>query len=305
MTWLRLQLVRGALRLLGTRRRRIVAWRALQESGLRSIEFERDGIVWNLPRWDEIIGFHLFVDGGFQRADIMALLAWAERQGVISPRRQVVVDVGANIGSTSIPLARDGHCRVVAIEPTSENFRHLTLNIERNGLADRVTAVKRAVLATPGRITMSLPTTNIGAHFVLRGSTADAEPEEHTHRETVDGDGLTAIVEAAGVALDEVAFVWADVQGCEADVIASGAALWARGVPLWAEVEPHSLAKQGSLETFAPLAARHFDRFIHASALVKGGDAAVVQPIAELDDLIRAFTPNEGSTDVLFLAPER
>ena len=74
-----------------------------------------------------------------------------------------------------------------------------------------------------------------------------------------------------GFSAGEIAMVWADVQGCELDVIESGELLWAAGAPLWAEIEPHSLRRQGTLEVLAPRAAAHFDRFILASDLIASG----------------------------------
>jgi len=74
-------------------------------------------------------------------------------------------------------------------------------------------------------------------------------------------------------------------------------------VPLWAEVEPVSLAKQGTLTTFAGLAATHFDRFIDGRDLSRFGDAARAVSIDRLPALIAAITPEQVNTDVLFLPP--
>lgn len=57
----------------------------------------------------------------------------------------------------------------------------------------------------------------------------------------VDAKPLGTIIDSVELSVDEIVLVWADVQGCEAEVIASGARLWELGVPLWAEVEPHAL----------------------------------------------------------------
>jgi FkbM family methyltransferase len=53
----------------------------------------------------------------------------------------IVVDVGANVGLHTLPLAKrvGASGRVIAFEPDPENYRLLLRNIEVNGLASRVT----------------------------------------------------------------------------------------------------------------------------------------------------------------------
>jgi FkbM family methyltransferase len=184
----------------------------------------------------------------------------------LSGSRNVFVDVGANIGTTCVPIARASGCRALAIEPVGENFRRLKINVEANGLADRILLAQRAVQRAPGRIRMCRTVRQSGGNFVWRDGLANIAPEEVAGFEEVEGDTLVAIARSVGLRAEEIALVWADVQGCEAEVIESGAALWALGVPLWAEVEPHSLVRQGSLASFADLSAAHFDRFILAGS---------------------------------------
>ena len=304
--WLRLvrrTVLERTLQRMAPRRRRVLAWRAMLGTGVRELTFAQDGLVWTVAAEDEAIGFYLFTDGGYQSREIRALLAWMLRWDVLSGARDVVVDVGANIGSTCVPLVRAGGCRALAIEPVTENFRRLSINVQANGLAGRILLAQKAVLRAPGRIRMCLTAGRSGGNFVWRDGLADIAPEEVAGFEEVEGDSLVAIASAAGLGLEEIALVWADVQGCEAEVIESGAALWAHGVPLWAEVEPLSLRRQGSLASFADLAAAHFDRFVPADDLLRHGDDARAVPIAELGALIDSITPARCNVDVLFLPP--
>lgn len=56
------------------------------------------------------------------------------------------LDVGAHIGAVSVALALDNPgLRVIAIEPVPENLELLRDNLERNGVADRVTVLEGAV----------------------------------------------------------------------------------------------------------------------------------------------------------------
>jgi Methyltransferase FkbM domain len=55
------------------------------------------------------------------------------------------IDIGANIGVTTIPYAIKHDWDFYAFEPDPENFRRLQCNLLRNGLADRVRAYNVAL----------------------------------------------------------------------------------------------------------------------------------------------------------------
>jgi FkbM family methyltransferase len=296
-TRLRRRLLQSLLGRMSVRRQRILAWRAMTVAGVRSITFERRGFVWCVSQADDI-GFALFVEDGYQAGEIRALAEWMRRHDVLSGTRRVFVDIGANIGTTCIPMVREAQCEALAIEPVGTTFRSLKANVELNGLGDRIRLAHRAVLRAPGRVKMCrMPES--GGSFVWQQDHADL-PTDMLGIEEVPGDGLAAIIESSGIRHDQVALVWADVQGCEGDVIESGAPLWRLGVPLWAEVEPHSLQRQGVLASFPALAAAHFDRFIASRDVQRHPEAAPV-PISELGALIRAIPPEQINIDVLFL----
>jgi FkbM family methyltransferase len=78
----------------------------------------------------------------------------------------VVIDVGANIGTVAVSAARaarDGW--VYAFEPEPDNFALLQRNLARNRCRN-VTAVRAAVLDAPGRVTLRTNPHNSGGHSV-------------------------------------------------------------------------------------------------------------------------------------------
>jgi hypothetical protein len=81
---------------------------------------------------------------------------------------------------------------------------------------------------------------------------------------------LGDVLAAHGIDAKDVAIVWSDTQGCEADVIETGTPLWKEGVPLYVEIWPVGLAAQGSVEQFVDLARGHFTGFIPKCDLVSG-----------------------------------
>lgn len=271
----------------------------LIESDAEEIVFCRGGITWTGFVWDRIITGNLFAYGSFQRREVESLLAWMKRRRRLSSQRNVIVDVGANIGTTAIPFALKTSCQVLAIEPVPEIHSVLCRNIAANGLGERIKPVAAAIAAGRARqVRMAFSDENSGASEVVRaGRKASFAGERAIRREVdVQGIGLEKLLAENGIKPERVALVWADVQGSEADVIATAPKLWAGGVPLFCEVDPQLWANGGDSGEFLRQARRHFSRFIPAKSLV---EKARAWPIAELPAFCRALTPAGG--DVLLL----
>lgn len=128
--------------------------------------------------------------------------------------RDVVYDIGANIGLIAMLLARNPHgrdVRVHAFEPEPRNFRQLERNLSLNELCDRVTPHALALGSEPGEIDL----------FVRGG------PGEGRHS-TVESRGSTGSIQVpvttaaafsrANCAPPDVVKI--DVEGAEGRVLA-------------------------------------------------------------------------------------
>jgi FkbM family methyltransferase len=273
----------------------------LLEGEAEEITFRRNGTRWTALPWDHIISETLFVYGSFQGREVRALLDWLSRHRCFVAARDVVIDLGANIGTSTIPIAQHTGCRVVAVEPVPEIFTILCRNVADNGLASRVTCVQAAInRAVSGRVRMILPANNGGGSEVSRPDREPSFAGQERVRGTVDvpAMGLDDLLDAQRIKPDQVAFVWSDTQGCEAEVIETGPRLWAAGVPLFAEFDPRTWGGPNDAAALLAAATARFAAFIPAETLI--ADAATKpRPIAELADFSCTIGP-EG-TDILLL----
>ena len=101
----------------------------LLEGEAEEITFRRGGTRWTAFPWDHFISEVLFVHGSFQAPELRALLAWLTCRRFFAAPRDVVIDLGANIGTSTIPIAQHTGCRVVAVEPVPEIFAVLCRNV--------------------------------------------------------------------------------------------------------------------------------------------------------------------------------
>ena len=282
-----------------------LAWRLLQ-SDTDQVTFRRNGTIWTAQASNAMVMGPLFSLGHYQGDEIDALLNWMNSRKRLTPSRNVILDIGANIGTTTIPFAQKTGAHILAIEPVLENFQLLRRNISQNDLAHRITCIQKAVSQQPGVLEMAVPLGNDGGAFVHRnkrpGHSAPLYDFDIRKVAQISGDTLANILHDCQISPRDVAFVWCDVEGCEADVIETGAALWQEKTPIFLEISPSALKTQNILQEFPGIIARYFDRFAASNELVRQGAAAEFRPISELSGVIEDLLKTKDLlTDVLLL----
>ena len=269
----------------------------LAEDELDSMTFQRDGTMWTVPSASSSIAKNLLIEGSHQGPETRALLDWLGRRGHLE--RDTIVEVGANIGTPSIPLCRATGKTVLAIEPMPENFAFLERNVSANGLGDRVRCIRAAVSRDVGEIDMVWhPTGGMSEVKTADGVQGFGDVGAENALVRVPVRPLDDILRAEGVDPASVCFVWSDTQGHERQVVESGSALWKAGVPLFVEVWKQGLAAHGGVDAFLDVAARHFSELVTKRELLEAGPDARPRPISELGAIVAGL---RGHTDALFL----
>ena len=201
-----------------------------------NVTVTRSGLRWDLDL-DEGIDFSIWLLGAFERRTLAAYSRYV-RPGM------TVLDIGANIGAHTLPLARlvGPTGSVVAIEPTAWAIGRLKANVALNpDLAGQVHArqamlVDRAEAALPASLYASWPLHARDVHPVLRAqakSTAGAEALM-----------LDTLIERDGIG--HVDFVKLDVDGHECAVLRGGMTMLKRDRPVMIlELSPYILEEYG------------------------------------------------------------
>jgi len=186
-----------------------------------------------------------------------------------SERGGTYLDVGANIGLTTLPIAQNERVRCVAFEPDPTNFSHLSENVRRNSKNNNIELHQLAVMDHHGSV-------NFGLN--LYGNPGDHRVSVPTSsRVTIQVEGV-ALDEFFGELLGPVA-VKIDTQGAEPFVIEGGKGILSRAGALVLEYCPYMMSElNGSPETVLELL-RGFGRI----AVVPGEDVTKL----EFDDPAR------------------
>lgn len=201
----------------------------------------RGGASWALDL-NEGIDFSIWLLGGFEPRTLSAY------RRLVQPGA-TVFDIGANIGSHTLPLARlvGPNGRVVSFEPTAWASERLRQNLALNpDLAKRVDTIQ-AMLAE--RNDADLPA-GLPASWPLK-STADVHPELRGRSMTTEGAHvMTLDAYATAAALGRVDVMKLDVDGYECRVLTGARHVLHRFRPrIVMELAPYLLEeKGGSLE---------------------------------------------------------
>lgn len=192
-----------------------------------------------------------FVAGPYGLDRLQRASALIEQETGRSIRGREVLEIGANIGTTTVPLITVcGAAHVHAFEPMPRNLELLERNIELNGLGERVTVHDAAVSDHSGSVALTIPDRFWGSSRI---GASDGE-RTHTARSlTIDSLLADGTIDATRLAL-----VWVDVEGHEAAVLSGATRL--PPTPLVLEHDPaqqanlarlHSLMGQANLYDLA------------------------------------------------------
>lgn len=159
-----------------------------------------------LPNIIENVGFELFVNGEYE-PEIQALLL------SLLPTGGVFIDIGANIGSITVPLSKARpDVTSVSVEAAPWIFKYLEKNVKLNGL-ENVKMVNLAINDKDGEeLDFFSPTEKFG-----KGSFSPVFTNESVKVSTISLDGL---VEKLGLAV--VNLLKVDVEGFEYFVFSGG-----------------------------------------------------------------------------------
>lgn len=242
---------------------------------------------------DSVITPWILATGSYQRAELLRVLELLD-QHLPDRHGQTFVDVGANIGTTTLYAMRSGrYDRAVCVEPVPRNCSVLLRNMEANGLKEVVTLVPEACDAVVGSVQLLVSDSNTGDHRVRRSSSA--ERNEGSSTVSVASSTLEAILERSG-ALDDVGLVWVDTQGHEPEVLSGAGRLLERAVPFVMEFWPALYRDSDTLDGFLGQLSAKFDAFV---------DLADSDPAPEEMQAIAGLTErlldDRDQTDLLLL----
>ena len=221
----------------------------------------------------------------------------------LAPAGGTLVDVGANIGTTTVSgLRQHGFERAVACEPEPRNVLLLELNIVANDLRERAAVCPVAVGDAGGDIELLVADRYFGLHEVRpRGRPRPKWPRSGHHVVSVPQSTLDALEREGTFDAGSVSLLWIDVQGHEGHVLRGAERLTERGVPVVLELYPAALSRHGGLGYLHEIARNRYTHFVP----LRGGRPLEIASTRDLPGLTRRLLRSDRFTDVLLVRDPR
>jgi FkbM family methyltransferase len=158
-----------------------------------------------------------------------------------------LIDVGANIGLTAIPAAKNHSITCLALEPDPVNFDFLRRNIEINGMGDKIKPINIAAYDGEAVLDFELSPHNLGDHRIRP---RDSEPlvtsqQQEESRKVIQIKALPLDMILATEHLSHPLVMKIDTQGSEPMVFRGATEVLQKTDCLVVEFSPYTLARAG------------------------------------------------------------
>ncbi|MFM9939196.1 MAG: FkbM family methyltransferase [Hyphomicrobiaceae bacterium] len=255
---------------------------------------ERDGLRFLINLRDNFISKALFVSGETDYSKMLVAIDILKRQRHAGASPDLLVDVGANIGSICVPaVVRGLVSKSVAIEPQPLNCRLLRSNIALNDLVDRIEVLERAASSCDGdTLTMELSDDNWGDHRIAVSSKLGRYGEVDRKRIEVRTVGLDSI---GAISAAERPLIWMDIQGYEGHALRGATRILSRKPPLVLEFWPYGMRRAESFEALLASTA-HYRGFFDLNEPIIG-----LRTMDELKGLADHLGWDDRFTDILVI----
>lgn len=263
-----------------------------------------DGATYLVRTEDENVGKSLFLKGGRSEMLILrrAIALVQEALGDDALADKSFLDVGANIGTTTVPALRSGpFANAICFEPEPSNVLNLRLNLLLNGLEERAATHAVAVSDSTGTAQFVADTRQSGQGWVALDEARIEQRDLGDVTITVPTTTIDELVDTGVIDPDRVGMLWMDAQSHEGHILAGAGRLLERGVPVVLEWYPRALDRLGDRGKLQDSVAAHYTHFIDLRA--KDGEDVAVHDASTLDGFADAFAGPEGRryTDILIM----
>jgi FkbM family methyltransferase len=252
---------------------------------------------------DRVIGQALFFKGAWEDTENLRAATEVVRTiNVLNPKRRLFVDVGANVGTTSISAIRSGlFDTAIAIEPDPWNSALLRQSIAANRLEGRIVPLNVALSDGIREGTLERSPVNHGDYRIrVNKDQGSASAMDETSWETVSVSCTTFdhLVDRGLIELSDVGMVWMDTQGHEGHILRGARSLLASDIPVVIEFWPYALERAGTLASLVELIALHYPWIADLGG--RDGGTPALRKGTDVTELWEKYT-EYTATDLLLL----
>ena len=170
---------------------------------------------WNLvvnPR--DHIGFHSYI-----RNEPFEMSVFNLSERLKSTTRKVIIDIGANIGTASVPICSKYNYELIAVEPSKGNSALLSKNIINNSVKAKLFLVALVDKINDGYVSLYINNGNTGANSLLKTWNPSKKTTKPLMIELVPCKTFDELVKETRLNVQNVVVCKIDVEGMEEAVL--------------------------------------------------------------------------------------
>lgn len=216
-----------------------------------------DETTYFICRTDDYISREFVRKGGYHKERLASAIRLLEAHR--NDSRGAVLNLGAHVGTTLIPMLQTGFFREgLAVEPAPKNAVLLKKNLETNGLSHHTRIARVAIGERLGKSVLHLSRTNSGNHTLCANKLVwnPFRPKVKVGLTTVD-----RLLADWGLEPKDVSLVAMDIQGYEEQAISGGRSLFSLSPALILEMDHHYLDGQPRLHSLCQSLESHYQSF--------------------------------------------
>jgi FkbM family methyltransferase len=270
----------------------------LAKRAVSAVAVDDQGMRFYVETSDFAVGRDTFRYGTYELSTMRVALDLIRRRAGVTLAGRHFVDIGANIGTTTVPACRlFGASQAIAAEPASRAVRQLKINVIANDLDASVQVIQAAVSDKAGRLLLEVSDTNHGDNRVRVGPAQAGEWNEDARR-TEEVDVLT--LDDIATRVSDPAIVWVDTQGHEGHVLAGGGSM--AQIPTVIEYWPYALRRAGGLDLLHSIIEDRYSSVVDVRASESTGTVVeVCRGSRGLKSLAATYPGPRDYTDLVLL----
>lgn len=198
------------------------------------------------PSFDRVQLSSILKGKPFELSDLNVCLDFLASHRLLDPQKSTFLDIGANVGSTSIYAVKSNFfTHAISIEPSQLNYQFLVWNIKINALENKILPLNFGVADFIGEQDLICSPSNCGDFRLspsLTGVSGNFYNEKEFQSETVKFSTLDEFSRTGTLNPQEVGFIWIDCQGSEGLIFKAGRQFLSEAaVPIYIEFWPYGI----------------------------------------------------------------
>lgn len=223
-----------------------------------------EDIVYFHDPCDEVIPQSMISSGvNFAKGDIDNFIKISDEQFYknCSPKEGIFLDIGGNIGTTSIycKIKLKNKMRFIAFEPVEKIARLFEANCAINGVSSDIRLEQIGLSNRVNSTYMRIDRENLGNSEIISKEDALSmdEPLERIYTTTLD-----RYLSEHDVKKDSIKYIWIDTEGHEPEVLEGAAELYSKHrIPTWLEFNQSIYKEQDKYDLMLEILQKYFNCF--------------------------------------------